>query len=94
MSDTDLQLFQIFMAFVGILWIYMIYRLIKKTGQSNPILWTIGMFIPILNLILVFKLAFGDWPIEDYIKQLEEQVRDHNAKKELEKIKEKGGERK
>ena len=41
-----------------------------KAGYS----WALGllMLIPIANLILIFVLAFGDWPVRRELRQLKQ----------------------
>ncbi len=36
--------------------------------------WAYGllMFIPIANIIMIFMLAFGDWPIQRQLRRLEQ----------------------
>ena len=43
----------------GIYWFYQTSKeLIAYTHkQANPLLWTIGLFIPVLNLIVIWKYA-------------------------------------
>ncbi|MBL7184873.1 MAG: hypothetical protein ISS70_00995 [Phycisphaerae bacterium] len=39
-----------------------------KTGHS----WTLGllMLVPIVNILMIFVLAFGDWPVRRELRQL------------------------
>ena len=41
-----------------------------KTGYS----WALGllMLVPIANIILIFVLAFGDWPVRRELRQLKQ----------------------
>jgi hypothetical protein len=51
--------------FLGILPYWMIY---KKTGQSGAM--SLLQLIPVVNIIMIFVLAFGEWPIERELTQL------------------------
>jgi uncharacterized membrane protein YhaH (DUF805 family) len=46
-------------------------RIFHKAGYS----WALGllMLVPIANIIMPFILAFGRWPIETKLRQLERQ---------------------
>ena len=41
-----------------------------KTGYS----WALGllMLVPIANIVLIFVLAFGDWPVRRELRQLKQ----------------------
>jgi hypothetical protein len=41
---------------------YPVGRILSRIGLSP--LWVIVMFIPILNLVALWILAFTDWPVE------------------------------
>ena len=38
--------------------------------------WALGllMFVPIANLIMLFILAFGDWPVQKELRMLKQQL--------------------
>ncbi len=40
----------------------------RKTGYS----WALGllMLVPIANILMIFVLAFGDWPVRRELRQL------------------------
>jgi hypothetical protein len=38
-------------------------NIFAKAGYTSPLLYGILMLIPIVNFILLLKLAFGAWPI-------------------------------
>ena len=42
----------------------------RKTGYS----WTFGllMLVPIVNILMIFVLAFGDWPVRRELRQLKQ----------------------
>ena len=44
-------------------------KIFAKAGYC----WALGllMFIPIANIIMIFMLAFGEWPIQRKLRQLE-----------------------
>lgn len=45
-------------------------KIFAKAGYC----WAFGllMFVPIANIIMVFMLAFGEWPIQRQLRQLEQ----------------------
>ena len=45
-------------------------KIFAKAGYC----WAFGllMFIPIANIIMIFMLAFGEWPIQRQVRQLEQ----------------------
>ena len=45
-------------------------KIFAKAGYC----WAYGllMFIPIANVIMIFMLAFGEWPIHRQVRQLEQ----------------------
>ena len=65
----------IFIIFLALLVIVPIKLLIccmifHKAGYS----WALGllMIVPIANIILIFVLAFGDWPVRRELRQLKQ----------------------
>lgn len=42
----------------------------RKAGYS----WALGllMLVPIVNIIMIFVLAFGDWPVRRELRQLKQ----------------------
>jgi glucan phosphoethanolaminetransferase (alkaline phosphatase superfamily) len=67
--------FVLFFLLVGLLmailmvWVYC--RIFSKTGFC----WALGllMFVPIANIIMLFVLAFADWPVLRELRQLKQQ---------------------
>lgn len=65
-------MFILFIAFIilllNILMIWVHCRIFSKAGYS----WVLGllMIVPIANIIMLFLLAFGDWPIYRELRQL------------------------
>ena len=51
----------------GVIWC----KLFSKAGHH----WALGllMLVPVVNIIMPFVLAFGEWPIEKELKQLRHQ---------------------
>ena len=45
-------------------------KIFAKAGYC----WALGllMFVPIANIIMIFMLAFGEWPIQRKLRQLEQ----------------------
>ena len=62
--------------FLGILPYWMIY---KKTGQSGAM--SLLQLIPVVNIIMLFVLAFGEWPIERELIQLRRMRQDNNPQR-------------
>lgn len=42
------------------LFVWPFWRITKRTG--NPPIMSLMLFVPVLNLIFIFYLAFGRWP--------------------------------
>ena len=55
---------------VGIVKALICCKIFAKAGYC----WAFGllMFIPIANIIMIFMLAFGEWPIQRQLRQLEQ----------------------
>jgi hypothetical protein len=52
------------------IWAYV--RIIQKAGYSGwNVLWGL---VPIVNIIMFFVFAFGDWPVTKRMRELEHQV--------------------
>ena len=62
--------------FLGILPYWMIY---KKTGKSGAM--SLLQLIPVVNIIMLFVLAFGEWPIERELIQLRRMRQDNNPQR-------------
>ena len=45
-------------------------RIFSKAGYS----WALGllMLVPIVNILMIFVLAFGDWPVRRELRQLKQ----------------------
>lgn len=52
----------VFFVLMVVLLIYPVGRILGRMGLSP--LWTIVAFIPLLNLIGLWVLAFADWPAQ------------------------------
>ena len=65
-------IFILFFLFIGllitILMVWVHCRIFSKTGFC----WALGllMFVPIANIIMLFVLAFADWPVLRELRQL------------------------
>ena len=56
--------------FLVLIWPYV--KIVQKAGYSGwHVLW---MFVPILNLVMLFVFAFSRWPIEDKVERLESRI--------------------
>ena len=50
----------LFLAVSLILFLYPIGRILRRLGYSP--LWSLAVFVPLFNLVLLWLLAFADWP--------------------------------
>lgn len=48
------------------------YKIFSKAGY--PGFLGFGMFVPVLNIILVLFLAFGDWPVLQELRSLRQRT--------------------
>jgi len=57
---------------VTILVVVIFCKIFSKTGYS----WALGllMFIPIANIVMLFVLAFSEWPVLKELKSLKAQL--------------------
>lgn len=72
MVGVALMLFFLLIALlIMILMVWVYCRIFSKTGFC----WALGllMFVPIANIIMLFVLAFADWPILRELRQLKQQ---------------------
>ena len=64
--------FLLFVILVSLIIMALIFcRIFSKAGYC----WALGllMLLPIVNIIMPFVLAFGDWPIQKELRQLKQQ---------------------
>lgn len=63
----------LFVLLITLLMVLVYCKIFAKTGYC----WALGllMFIPIANLIMLFVLAFGDWPVLRELRMLKQQQR-------------------
>jgi hypothetical protein len=56
---------------IAITWIYC--RIFSKAGYS----WVLGLLtlIPIVNIIMLCVLGFGDWPVQRELRQLKQSAK-------------------
>ena len=50
----------VWMLIVGLLIILPLWKIFEKAGFSGPL--AILMLIPFINILMIFYLAFTDWP--------------------------------
>jgi len=68
-------IFFIFMMLIGLIifgiQILIFCKIFSKTGYS----WALGllMLVPIVNIIMLFVLAFAEWPIERELRSFRQQ---------------------
>ncbi len=63
----------LFLAIIVVIW----WKIFDKAGMSAPL--SILMFIPLVNLILLFYFAFSEWPILKEVKSLRLKVAELEA---------------
>jgi hypothetical protein len=57
---------------MSLIWIWPLWRIIDKTGNPGPM--CLLFLIPIVNLVMLFYLAFSEWPIEKELRRLRPQA--------------------
>lgn len=45
-----------------------LWKIVSKTGY--PGIMSLLFFVPVLNLVMIFVLAFSKWPIEQRLEEL------------------------
>lgn len=60
------------LAFVVALSIWPAWRIIAKTGNAGVL--SLGLLVPVLNILLIFYIAFSEWPIERELKRLRNDI--------------------
>ena len=63
--------FMFIILLIMVLMVYVYCRIFSKMGFC----WALGllMFVPIANIIMLFVLAFADWPVLRELRQLKQQ---------------------
>ncbi len=54
-------------------------KIFAKAGYG----WAFGllMFVPIANIIMIFVLAFGDWPVQRQLRMVQQQMQQMMAQR-------------
>jgi hypothetical protein len=67
-------LFFVLIFFVVIIAITIIpyWKIYQRTGQSGAI--SLLQLIPVINIIMLYVLAFSAWPIEDELKRAQQKL--------------------
>jgi hypothetical protein len=62
--------FMFIILLIMLLMVYVYCRIFSKAGFC----WALGllMFVPIANIIMLFVLAFADWPVLRELRQLKQ----------------------
>lgn len=72
LSNTALSIMLIVMTPIWLAIIWATVRIIQKAGYSGwNFLW---YFVPLVNIVMFFVFAFGEWPVTRRIKELEGRV--------------------
>lgn len=66
-DELGYSLFMI--VFIVALSIWPAWRIVAKTGNAGAL--SLGLLVPVLNIILIFYIAFSEWPIERELKRLQ-----------------------
>ncbi len=52
------------------------WKISNKTGYGGAM--SLLMLIPIVNLIMLLVLAFGDWPVQQELRRLRRELAEHD----------------
>ena len=55
---------------LAVFFVLPVWKIFSKAGY--PGYWSLGLFIPLLNIYLWYFLAFSDWPVLKELKALRE----------------------
>jgi len=53
---------------IGILVVVPFWKIFTKAGYSGG--WSLLMLIPVISIVILFYLAFAEWPIQRELKKL------------------------
>jgi hypothetical protein len=53
----------VMLVFVLVIVVFPVWRIISRTGHSG--LWSLLMFIPLVNIVALWIFAFAGWPAID-----------------------------
>lgn len=67
-GPQELIVLLLMLSVVFIIVIIPFWKIFSKTGQSGAL--ALFMCIPLINVIMLFVLAFSEWPIEKELEQL------------------------
>ena len=75
MAPVFFLIFGIFLCFLLLIILIIKAVVFCKIFSKAGYCWALGllMFIPIVNIIMPFVLAFGDWPIQKELRLLKQQ---------------------
>jgi len=65
------------LAVVVILMIVIWWRIFDKTGYGGAM--SLLMLLPLVNLIMLLVLAFGEWPVEAEVRRLRRELADREG---------------
>jgi len=57
-----ISLWQLLIIIMAILYPFVIFRIVSKAGYRGW--WALVIFVPVLNLIMLWVFAFAKWPVE------------------------------
>lgn len=65
-------LYLLFIAAIFLFSLFVLYKLISKTGHSG---WLCLLnFVPLANIVFYLYMAFSEWPVEREVKYLRQQL--------------------
>ena len=44
----------------GVIWVYSVVKILTKAGYHGA--WVLVMFVPLVNLAMLYRFADADWP--------------------------------
>jgi len=53
------------------------WKIYQRTGQSGAM--SLLQLIPLVNIIMLYVLAFGDWPLERELGEVKQKLRKQNV---------------
>jgi hypothetical protein len=76
MSDQDIAVmmgtFAVVFGIIGLIataiYIIPMWKIFARTGMSGAL--SLLMLVPIVNIVMLYYLGFGNWPIEEELKRL------------------------
>jgi hypothetical protein len=71
----------IFLAAIVAIGIIPYWKIYQRTGQSGAM--SLLQLIPLVNIIMLYVLAFGAWPLEEELKRAQQRIHELEKAREL-----------